>query len=146
MPSQLSASTQTVHDVRFDTEQSGKRNEAVFSQLHLTRAIPVRSPHWCSNLSPSYTSVMPGAKPSRASCRAQWHAGMRGACLPGRVLCSSSALQHLIPCTWRVRSLSSVSPARGMALLHTCWAVLTVANVLLCTPWVMCTVGSRATW
>lgn len=143
--------------------QSGQGNGAVFSQLHLTRALPVCSSHWCARLLPSRTPVMPGAKPSRASCHAQcatlvcWHEGSGDvlACLPGRVLCSGSPLQHLSPCTWRMRSLSSLSLGQGpllphygsfMALLHAGWAALAVADVLLCTLWVVCAVGPRATW
>lgn len=50
-----------------------------------------------------------------------WCAGMSGdvlACLPGRVLCSGSPLQHLSPCTWRMRSLSSLSLGQGPLLPH----------------------------
>lgn len=106
--------------------QSGKGSGAVFSQLHLTRALPVCSSHWCAHVLPCRTPVMPGAKPSRAPCRAQcatlvcWHEGSGDvlACLPGRVLCSGSPLQHLSPCTWRMRSLSSLSLGQGPLLPH----------------------------
>lgn len=68
-----------------------------------------------------------------ADCSVQpWQASTRGAggvpaCLPGRVLCSGSTLQHLSPCTWRMSSLSSVSLGRGPLLPHlayssaSCW-------------------------
>lgn len=86
-----------------------------------------------------------------------WCAGTRGAgdalaCLPGRVFCPGSTSKHLSPCTWRMRSLSSVSLGREtclillVALLHASGAVLAVADVLLCTPWVVCAVRPRATW
>lgn len=147
-------------EARYRAARAGKGNGAVFPQLHLTRAIPVRSPRWCAHLLPSHTPVTPGAKPSRAPCRAQCatlarqHEGSRGCprAPPGQ----GALLRLRLPAPQPLRPGECglfplflcikvpSCPISLTALLHSGWAVPAVADVLLCIPWVMYAAGPRA--